>query len=96
MIASQAVDGFLERAILLDYLELANAHLAENEERIAQQRRLLSLLDGDDSAVIGARKFLRALQMVRTAYESQRIRLEQELATAKPEYFRRQTRRLGA
>ena len=84
MILGTAVNRFSERAVLLDYLELTNAQLAHNEQHIAKQKQLVDQLSGDGRAVSGAKQLLRALQMIQTAYESHRIRLEQELTAANP------------
>ncbi len=75
----------MDPVILLDHLVLANKHVAEGEEHLAQQSALIADLRRNGCSTDDAEKLLRAFQEAQETFVAERDRIRRELATANPE-----------
>ena len=73
----------MERQILIDHLALAEKHVAQGEQHLARQRKVLETLarDGHDTAT--AADLLRTLEATQALHRAERDRLRAELRATK-------------
>ena len=65
----------MERQILLQYLALADRHIAEGEERLAKQEGLVAELDHDGHDTKEARLILTTMRRTQALHREDRARI---------------------
>jgi hypothetical protein len=69
----------MDRAILEEYLALAERHVAAGEQLVARQRELIAELERDGHDIGEATKLLDQLEQLQASHVGIRNRLRQEL-----------------
>jgi hypothetical protein len=82
MIPRYGSDDFTARALLLEHLEVAKAHVAGGERSIAHQKQVIDRLSRAKLETTTAHEVLRALETSQVLYEAHRDRIERQLAAA--------------
>ena len=83
----------MNREMLVEHLALAKVEVADDELAIAQQKQLISELNRDGHATLGAEQFLHALEITHALHVACRNHAQRELTTAIPEWEYRPTPR---
>ena len=82
VIPSYYSEDFTPRALLLERLEVARAHVVTGDRSIAQQKWLIDKLIRAERPTTTAYEILRAIERTQAMYLEHRDRLERELAVA--------------